>query len=134
MKNSLIVLVFLVFNLTSFGQNFLVTFYSQKAYYYLYEEEKKLLLECSEIIGVPLDSMTPGSKVSDEEFLSLKSCSILSVQRMNFYVPCIEDPEYKTNTIINDICGTKSMKGKTYYLFIISSNKEGTSVTIQKFY
>jgi len=99
----------------------------KEAYENLDNEGRALLQDCSEIIGVPLDSMVGVEKDYDRIKKDLNYFNAKVVYRSN------KPDENGQMTVVEEHVGTKSLGTEMFMVFVFRSG-DMTEVTLQMYY
>lgn len=133
MKKYVVYSILFVVSLTSFGQFYGMGFKNPKeALNNLDYCDRHLLYECSELVGVPIDSMIGVDDIfNTEEFLNTEYTVKVAIRsNIIFYDEYTKD---STDTILETYLGSAKLDKPRFMVFILKKEKE-TKVTLQMYY
>lgn len=104
----------------------------KKALEALNDSEKYLLLDCSEIVGVPLDSMLGVDEIYERFREESSQYNVMVVVRSNYLLHDTENNNGK-DKVIENYYRYKNLDAPRFMVFVLKTN-EGTKVTLQMYY
>lgn len=128
MKNILLILLFypsIIFGQVGFGFKNL-----KESLVYMNETEKKLLTDCAKTFNLEIDSLTSIEDIYDKSVIM--TCSILASVRSNYPFENTVTKEYCDRAIYFE--KGKTILDKPRYMIFVMRDKNGSQVTLQKYY